>query len=99
MELFDSINLGAIASTQKRNAAQFLELDSEIQLGGGAFLGTRQGTSWGTREFRASRNRLVLLCYLFLKNLGGAEGIRTPDLCSAIAALSHLSYSPKALAF
>ena len=26
--------------------------------------------------------------------LGGAEGIRTPDLCSAIAALSHLSYSP-----
>ncbi len=31
--------------------------------------------------------------------LGGAEGNRTPDLCSAIAALSHLSYSPKALAF
>src|SRR5271170_581146 len=27
---------------------------------------------------------------------GGAEGIRTPDLCSAIAALSHLSYSPVA---
>ena len=26
--------------------------------------------------------------------LGGAEGIRTPDLRSAIAALSHLSYSP-----
>ena len=25
---------------------------------------------------------------------GGAEGNRTPDLCSAIAALSHLSYSP-----
>ncbi len=33
------------------------------------------------------------------ENLGGAEGIRTPDLCSAIAALSHLSYSPEALAF
>ena len=30
--------------------------------------------------------------------LGGAEGIRTPDLCSAIAALSHLSYSPLAAA-
>ena len=29
---------------------------------------------------------------------GGAEGIRTPDLCSAIAALSHLSYSPVARA-
>ena len=26
--------------------------------------------------------------------LGGAEGNRTPDLCSAIAALSHLSYGP-----
>ena len=25
---------------------------------------------------------------------GGAEGNRTPELCSAIAALSHLSYSP-----
>ncbi len=25
----------------------------------------------------------------------GAEGNRTPDLCSAIAALSHLSYSPE----
>ena len=33
------------------------------------------------------------------EGLGGAEGNRTPDLCSAIAALSHLSYSPKALAF
>ena len=32
---------------------------------------------------------------LFQKmNLGGAEGNRTPDLCSAIAALSHLSYGP-----
>ena len=30
---------------------------------------------------------------------GGAEGIRTPDLCSAIAALSHLSYSPHARVF
>src|SRR6185295_16305122 len=26
--------------------------------------------------------------------IGGAEGNRTPDLCSAIAALSHLSYGP-----
>ena len=25
---------------------------------------------------------------------GGAEEDRTPDLCSAIAALSHLSYGP-----
>ena len=29
-----------------------------------------------------------------LVKAGGAEGNRTPDLCSAIAALSHLSYSP-----
>lgn len=28
------------------------------------------------------------------RRTGGAEGNRTPDLCSAIAALSHLSYSP-----
>ena len=28
---------------------------------------------------------------------GGAEGNRTPDLCSAIAALSHLSYGPDPL--
>lgn len=30
----------------------------------------------------------------FREAIGGAEGNRTPDLCSAIAALSHLSYSP-----
>jgi hypothetical protein len=30
------------------------------------------------------------------EGLGGAEGNRTPDLCSAIAALSHLSYGPEA---
>jgi YggT family protein len=34
-----------------------------------------------------------------LNATGGAEGIRTPDLCSAIAALSHLSYSPVARLF
>ena len=28
------------------------------------------------------------------RRVGGAEGNRTPDLCSAIAALSHLSYGP-----
>ena len=28
------------------------------------------------------------------ENIYGAEGSRTPDLCSAIAALSQLSYSP-----
>lgn len=28
------------------------------------------------------------------KGVGGAEGNRTPDLRSAIAALSHLSYGP-----
>jgi YggT family protein len=33
------------------------------------------------------------------ENSGGAEGNRTPDLCSAIAALSHLSYSPVARVF
>lgn len=42
---------------------------------------------------------LFLLALFHQEKPGGAEGIRTPDLCSAIAALSHLSYSPKALAF
>ena len=32
--------------------------------------------------------------YFRRKISGGAEGNRTPDLRSAIAALSHLSYSP-----
>jgi hypothetical protein len=32
-------------------------------------------------------------CYVF-DFIGGADEIRTHDLCSAIAALSHLSYSP-----
>jgi hypothetical protein len=31
---------------------------------------------------------------LELKNTGGDEGDRTPDLCNAIAALSQLSYVP-----
>jgi hypothetical protein len=31
---------------------------------------------------------------VLMQSPGGAEGNRTPDLCSAIAALSHLSYSP-----
>jgi hypothetical protein len=30
---------------------------------------------------------------------GGAEGDRTPDLSSAIAALSQLSYGPRVVAF
>ena len=53
-------------------------------------------------EFRATPNRhekarralqrrgLFQSC----ERVGGAEGDRTPDLCSAIAALSQLSYSP-----
>jgi hypothetical protein len=48
-----------------------------------------------------SRGNVVLFCrlgnHVDLRGLpGGAEGNRTPDLCSAIAALSHLSYSPVA---
>ena len=33
---------------------------------------------------------------MVMAGLGGAEGIRTPDLRSAIAALSQLSYGPAA---
>ena len=47
----------------------------------------------------ASYGNVVLSCgvgnHVRTRGLpGGAEGNRTPDLCSAIAALSHLSYSP-----
>jgi hypothetical protein len=37
----------------------------------------------------------LCFCSEDIEILGGAEGNRTPDLCSAIAALSHLSYSPQ----
>jgi hypothetical protein len=46
--------------------------------------------AWATRPLR----------HVDLRGLpGGAEGNRTPDLCSAIAALSHLSYGPVARLF
>ena len=42
------------------------------------------------------RSICILRCQSFARvaRLGGAEGIRTPDLYSAIVALSQLSYSP-----
>ena len=39
-------------------------------------------------------SRMVLPCSHLLRYSGGAEGIRTPDLRRAKAALSRLSYSP-----
>jgi hypothetical protein len=50
-------------------------------------------------EAEAARRPLALLERRFspaisIVWIGGAAGNRTPDLCSAIAALSHLSYSP-----
>jgi hypothetical protein len=51
-------------------------------------LASSKGRSLGWRaDGRTSRRRPA-------PRAGGAEGNRTPDLCSAIAALSHLSYSP-----
>ncbi len=48
------------------------------------------------RTLSSNRNHraLALVWRLRAGNIGGAEGNRTPDLCSAIAALSHLSYGP-----
>ncbi len=50
--------------------------------------------SWATRAvigtLRPTEQRRAMLC----KSHYGAEGNRTPDLCSAIAALYQLSYSP-----
>ena len=45
------------------------------------------------RQLRAEHCGTRARNYL-IEKAGGAEGNRTPDLCSAIAALSHLSYSP-----
>jgi hypothetical protein len=43
---------------------------------------------------RIGSDRTNLATAVFAQTTGGAEGNRTPDLCSAIAALSHLSYGP-----
>src|SRR4051812_38453388 len=51
----------------------------------GKFAGLIMKQDRGVRRRRAG---------LRVEKAGGAEGNRTPDLCSAIAALSHLSYSP-----
>jgi hypothetical protein len=39
--------------------------------------------------------RVTRVAAQVIEMIGGAEGIRTPDLCSAIATLSQLSYSPR----
>jgi hypothetical protein len=66
----------------------------------------RQTVRASQREATANRSQYYDRDYDQAKDLaknamksvaaGGAEGNRTPDLCSAIAALSHLSYSPAA---
>jgi hypothetical protein len=48
---------------------------------------------------RAWKYRKLYKNQILRKSFGGAEGNRTPDLCSAIAALSHLSYGPECAAF
>src|SRR3712207_5072956 len=56
--------------------------------------GCGRGTKWRMQQ-RVLHAKLLKYRRIFRRGeLGGAEGIRTPDLCSAIAALSHLSYSP-----
>jgi hypothetical protein len=52
---------------------------------------------WNSASYRGGRNHVVNWLHRELAGLVpayGAEGNRTPDLCSAIAALSQLSYSP-----
>jgi hypothetical protein len=46
------------------------------------------------RHVSCIASRMVLPCSPLLRYTGGAEGIRTPDLRRAKAALSRLSYSP-----
>jgi hypothetical protein len=47
-----------------------------------------------THRARLSAGMTYYSCSPLLDYCGGAEGIRTPDLISAIDALSQLSYSP-----
>ena len=48
-----------------------------------------------THRARLSAGMTYYSCSPLLDYCGGAEGTRTPDLISAIDALSQLSYSPK----
>ena len=54
---------------------------------------------WNSTSYRTAAGSYSCLLILPIRlerriSLHGAEGNRTPDLCSAIAALSQLSYSP-----
>src|SRR5712671_6067866 len=52
------------------------------------------GTLRPTERRRAETQNWRTPCQSSTTYFDGAEGDRTPDLCSAIAALSQLSYSP-----
>ena len=79
-----------------------LELSVLPDSGGQAFAGDPDNLShWNSPSYRLkSRTNFAILFSIFgPRSTGaeadGAEGSRTPDLCSAIAALSQLSYSPE----
>ena len=70
----------------------FLGLISEL----GGPLVAKLEINLSRRQQQNTKNRGIDVLRLNGSEIGGAEGNRTPDLCSAIAALSHLSYGPKA---
>jgi hypothetical protein len=102
--------LGLRAPTRSDDPTQTATLETEIC---GQRLSAARAANGGRRrperlsrptDAAASRGNVGLFCsvgnHVDLRRLpGGAEGNRTPDLCSAIAALSHLSYSPVARLF
>ena len=49
---------------------------------------------WNSPSYRTAAGKTTVGEIDANTKLDGAEGDRTPDLCSAIAALSQLSYSP-----
>src|SRR5262247_907601 len=50
---------------------------------------------WNSPSYRTAAGNVPFgESYAKVNEADGAEGSRTPDLCSAIAALSQLSYSP-----
>ena len=82
-----------------------LELSVLPDSGGQAFAGDPDNLShWNSPSYRSKSRTNCVFSRISFQVSGracgaleadGAEGNRTPDLCSAIAALSQLSYSPE----
>ena len=81
---------------QTRKSAAFMLLAKTRQTG-------QARRHWNSPSYRTAAGTVLMARIVPASTIGrppashGAEGDRTPDLCSAIAALSQLSYSPSLL--